>query len=39
MLKNNDRNVALGVLNIVAATTTACTMSLFIVNAVKNLRK
>ncbi len=35
----NNRSIAMGVLNIVAAVATLCTTSLFILNAVKNFKK
>lgn len=35
----NNRSIAMGVLNIVAAVATLCTTSLFIINAVRSFKK
>ncbi len=35
----NNRSIAMGVLNIVAAVATLCTTALFIINAVRSFKK
>lgn len=38
-MRKDNRSVTMGVLNIVAATATLCTTSLFVVNAIRNFKK